>query len=236
MYVYQKKETINTKKMASGSGTHILALPFPLQGHINPMLQLCKTLITKGIRVTLVTTVFISSSLQIQASTTSNLINIETIPDAATTTSEGDVYQVFINNFKETITQGLPRLIEKHKQSSYPAKAIVYDSVLPWTLDIAHQLGLKGAVLFTQPCTVCSIFYHMKQGTLKIPNEDEGSDIMLPAMPPLKLKDLPSLIYDIGAYTALFNLLIDQFSTYRDADWRLFNTFDKLEDEVGLIY
>ncbi|KAL2507174.1 UDP-glycosyltransferase 74E2 [Forsythia ovata] len=211
--------------------THILALPFPLQGHINPMLQLCKTLVTKGFHVTLVTTVSISLSLQMQASTTSNLIDIETIPDA-TNTSEGDMYQVFINNFKAAITQGLPQLIEKHKQSSYPAKAIVYDSVLPWTLDIAHQLGLKGAVLFTQPCTVCSIFYHIQQGTLKITTEDDGSDISLPAMPLLRLRDLPSLIYDKGPYTTLLGLLVDQFSTFQEADWRLFNTFDKLEDEI----
>ena len=33
---------------------HILVLPYPIQGHINPMLQFSKRLASKGPRVTLV--------------------------------------------------------------------------------------------------------------------------------------------------------------------------------------
>ncbi|KAL2513776.1 UDP-glycosyltransferase 74E2 [Forsythia ovata] len=51
-------------------------------------------------------------------------------------------------------------------------------------------------------------------------------------MPLLKLRDLPSLIYDKGAHTTLVDLLLDQFSTFQEADWCLFNTFDELEDEI----
>ncbi|KAL3846251.1 hypothetical protein ACJIZ3_003654 [Penstemon smallii] len=211
--------------------SHILAIPFPLQGHINPMIQLCKRLVSKTINVTLVTTASISKSIQIQA--TNNLINIETVPDSTINENEHlDIYEVFIQSFKASITTGLPEIIQKQNRNSvFHYKAILYDSLIPWTLDIAREQGLKGAVLFTQPCTVCSVFYHLGKGTLEIPH-DENTEVSLPSMPVLRLKDLPSHVYDMSSYPSLLRLLIDQFSTFEKADWRLFNTFDKLEDEI----
>ncbi|KAI3470318.1 hypothetical protein Pfo_026981 [Paulownia fortunei] len=214
------------------TNSHILAIPFPLQGHINPMVQLGNRLASKGIRVTLVTTVSISTSLQTQAGSSSNLINIETVPDSTIDDVEGlDVYEIFIRSFRAAITSGLPDIIKKYSKSGFPLKAIVYDSVIPWSLDLANEQGLKGAVLFTQPCTVSSVFYHMHKGTLEIP-PDEGSEVSLPGMPVMGLKDLPSLVYNRSSYPSLLRLLVEQFSTFEKADWRLFNTFDKLEDET----
>lgn len=217
------------------TNTHILAIPFPLQGHINPMIQLCNRLVSKGIRVSLVTTVSISTILQGQ--TGANLISIETVPDSTIDekVKNLDVYEIFIRSFRAAITSGLSDIIEKHSNSGKPLRAIVYDSVNPWILDIAHEKGLKGAVLFTQPCTVCSVFYHLHKGTLEIPPDDDGSEVSLPGMPVMGVKDLPSLVYDMNSYPSLLRLVVEQFSTFEKADWRLFNTFDKLEDEVRFI-
>ncbi|RHN47164.1 putative crocetin glucosyltransferase [Medicago truncatula] len=43
---------------------HCLVLPYPAQGHINPMLQFSKDLQHEGIRVTLVTTLYHRKTLQ----------------------------------------------------------------------------------------------------------------------------------------------------------------------------
>ncbi|KAL8483188.1 hypothetical protein ACS0TY_026024 [Phlomoides rotata] len=214
---------------------HILAIPFPLQGHINPMLQLCHRLVSKRIRVTLLTTVSISKSLEKQAQDGNNqIINIETVPDSPT--DDGveslDVYDTFIRSFRSAITRGLADIIEKHSNTSQPLRAIVYGSVIPWILDIAHEKGLKGAALFTQPCTVNAIYYHMHKGSLDISPDDDRSEVSLPGMPAMGVKDLPSLVYDVDCYSAVLKAVLEQFSTLEKADWRLFNTFDKLEDEI----
>ncbi|GFQ08009.1 UDP-glycosyltransferase 74e2 [Phtheirospermum japonicum] len=213
--------------------THILAIPFPLQGHINPLAQLCNRLSSKGIRVTFVTTVTVSETLQTKtAGSTNNLINVETVPDFTIGETEGlDVYEIYIRSFRAAITSGLSDIIEKHSKSESPVKAIVYDSGIPWVLDIAHENGLKGAVLSTQSCTVCSVFYHMHKGTLEI-SPGEGSEVTLPGMPVMDLDDLPSYVYDRGSCPSLLRFLVEQFTTFEKADWRLFNTFDKLEDEI----
>ncbi|KAK6146379.1 hypothetical protein DH2020_020248 [Rehmannia glutinosa] len=214
-----------------GTNTHVLAIPFPLQGHINPMLQLCNRLSSKGVRVTFVTTVSVSKTLQTKTGSI-NLINIETVPDFTIQEVDGlDIYEIYIRSFRASITNGISDIIKKQRDSGFPVKAIVYDSVIPWSLDIANENGLKGAVLFTQPCAVSSIFYHMHKGTLEI-SRDEGSEVLLPGMPVMGLKDLPTLVYDMNSYPSLLRLLVEQFSTFEKADWRLFNTFDKLEDEI----
>ncbi|KAH6821256.1 hypothetical protein C2S53_017386 [Perilla frutescens var. hirtella] len=213
------------------TNTHIVAIPFPLQGHINPMIQLCNRLASKGVGVTIITTVSFSSRLQRRAESLSNLlINYETVPDWTPDGVEGlDVYELFFHSFRAAITSGLPDIIVKHIKT---LRAVVYDSCVPWVLEIAHAKGLKGATLFTQPCTVTSVFYHVNKGSLVIPPEDDASEVSLPGMPLLGVKDLPSFVCSDNFYPSLLTLVVEQFSTFEQADWRLFNTFDKLEDEI----
>ncbi|KAK4382668.1 UDP-glycosyltransferase 74E2 [Sesamum angolense] len=208
--------------------THILAIPFPLQGHINPMVQLCNRLVPRRIHVTLVTTVSIGASLQIQACS-NTMITIETVPDPPIDVRENlDEYEISHRRFRAAITSGLPGIIRKQRDAGLHFKAIVYDSFIPWMLDVAHERGMKGAVLFTQPCTVCSVYYHMHKGSLEI----QRDEVSLPGMPVLGLKDLPSLVCDMSSYPSLLEVFVKQFSTFEKADWRLFNTFDKLEEEI----
>lgn len=215
------------------SNAHVLAISLPLQGHINPLIQLCHRLISKGIRVTFVTTASLSKSLQREANST-NLISVESVPDSTADEGEDlDIYEAFFRSFRASITGGLPEIIAKYSNSGEPLTAIVYDSCLPWVVEFAHEKGLKGAVLFTQPAAVCSVFYHVYKGSLGISAAAE-SEFSLPGLPVLGVKDLPSLLYDVGVYQAILNSLVEQFSTFEMADWRLFNTFDELEHEVGL--
>lgn len=215
------------------SNPHVLAIFFPLQGHVNPMIQLCNRLASKGIRVTFVTTDSHGKNLerQPQQEADSNLISIETVPDSTSDEAGIDIYEAFFRNFRAAMTSGLSEIITKYSNSGEPLTAIVYDSCLPWILDFAHEKGLKGAVLFTQPAAVCSVFYHVHKGNLEI-SPDEASEVSLPALPVMGVKDLPSFLYDVRGFGAILRCLVEQFSTFEKADWRLFNTFDKLEDEV----
>ena len=209
---------------------HILVLPYPIQGHINPMLQFSKRLASKGPRVTLVATTTISESVKAIASHT---INIEIISDGSTEsktfdTSDSDEYY---ENFRVTVSQSLTKLIETQKSSKHPPKFVVYDSVMPWALNIARELGLDGAPFFTQSGAVNAIYYHGYKGTLKLPLEEPT--VSLPSMPLLGANDLPSFMADTGTYRALFSTLLNQLSNIDEANWIFCNTVYELEDEVG---
>jgi pathogen-inducible salicylic acid glucosyltransferase len=85
-------------------------------------------------------------------------------------------------------------------------------------------------MLFTQSCAVDNIYYHVYKGVLKLPLSE--TEIFLPGSPPLQPQDMPSFIYDLGSYSAYFDMLVGQFSNVDKADWLLVNTFYELEEEV----
>ncbi|KAF8391757.1 hypothetical protein HHK36_021991 [Tetracentron sinense] len=208
---------------------HVLVFPFPAQGHINPMLQFSKRLTSKGIKVTLATTIFITKSMQPQVGS----VAVESISDGfddGDGTREAGGIDAYLKRFEAVGSRTLSELIEKQDISGYPINCLVYDSVMPWALDLVKPLGIAGASFFTQSCAVDVIYYHVHQGLLRIPVE--GPTISLPGIPLLGIHDLPSFVYAQGSYPSLQSLVLKQFSNFEKADWLLFNTFDKLEEEV----
>ncbi|XP_044498709.1 mogroside IE synthase-like [Mangifera indica] len=208
--------------------THILTIPFPAQGHINPMLQLSKRLASKNLRVTLVTTT--SSRFTIQGLAETSSIKIEPISDGFETGVTLQNANEYSKRFRVVFPQSLAKLVEKYECSGCPVKFIVYDSAIPWMLDVARGFGLDGAPFFTQPWAVNAIYYHFHQGKLEFPVK--GSVVSLPAMPPLGIDDLPSFISEPGSYPSFLDAVLNQFSNIHEPKWTLCNTFLELEDEV----
>ncbi|RVW74702.1 UDP-glycosyltransferase 74E1 [Vitis vinifera] len=94
---------------------------------------------------------------------------------------------------------------------------------MPWAQDVATRLGLDGAAFFTQSCAVSVIYYLVNQGALNMPLEGEVAS--MPWMPVLCINDLPSIIDGKSSDTTALSFLLK-------VKWILFNTYDKLEDEV----
>ncbi|KAF7146045.1 hypothetical protein RHSIM_Rhsim04G0101700 [Rhododendron simsii] len=103
---------------------------------------------------------------------------------------------------------------------------------MPFCLDVARKLGIKGAPFFTQACAVSALYYHYNEGNLKIGNHLGTTSFSMPAMPVMEIGDLPSLIQDRDLYPVFLSQMVNQFSNFQKADWLLVNTFDKLEEEV----
>lgn len=255
----------------------ILVFPFPGQGHMCPMLQLSKRLAAKGLRVTVVAAISAANSIQqtppahahahAQAAT-ANSFQVEFISDGSELEEKkSKTLDEAVERFESVATQTLTQLIiniqnqNKNTSSSDGAssvplklKLVIYDSGMPWVLDIARQLGIDGAPFFTQSCAVASIYHRFREGAFKLsttttptPSSLDGDSeaaahgstsppstdtIVLPSMPPLKLNDLPSFLCDTNSYAVLCKNTLNQFSNFREAKWQLYNTFDTLEPEV----
>ncbi|XP_044498150.1 mogroside IE synthase-like [Mangifera indica] len=211
-----------------GKETHILTIPIPAQGHVNPMLQLSKRLASKRLKVTLVTTT--SSPLTIRDLAETSSIKIETISDGFDALVTLENFDEYIECFRVVFPQSLAKLLEKLAYSGSPVKFIVYDSHIPWMLDVARGFGLDGAPFFTQPWAVNAIYYHFDHGKLQFPVK--GSVVSLPSMPPLGIDDLPSFISEPGSYPSCLNSVLNQFSNIHEPKWILCNTFLELEEKV----
>nr|K7NBW3.1 RecName: Full=Mogroside IE synthase; AltName: Full=UDP-glycosyltransferase 74AC1 [Siraitia grosvenorii]AEM42999.1 UDP-glucosyltransferase [Siraitia grosvenorii]6L8Z_A Chain A, Glycosyltransferase [Siraitia grosvenorii]6L90_A Chain A, Glycosyltransferase [Siraitia grosvenorii] len=209
--------------------THILVFPFPSQGHINPLLQLSKRLIAKGIKVSLVTTLHVSNHLQLQGAY-SNSVKIEVISDGSEDRLETDTMRQTLDRFRQKMTKNLEDFLQKAMVSSNPPKFILYDSTMPWVLEVAKEFGLDRAPFYTQSCALNSINYHVLHGQLKLP--PETPTISLPSMPLLRPSDLPAYDFDPASTDTIIDLLTSQYSNIQDANLLFCNTFDKLEGEI----
>ncbi|KAF5466510.1 hypothetical protein F2P56_016428 [Juglans regia] len=207
---------------------HVLALPYPSQGHINPLLQFSKRLASKGLKATVATTVFIYNAMEPHNSPGGS-VQFETISDGY---DEGGFLQAesihaYLTRMEARGSKTLSDLILKHKDTANPIDCIIYDASLPWALEVAKMFGLPGAAFFTQACAVNFIYYQAHHGLLKLPIS--STPISIPGFPLLDLEDMPSFISVSGSYPAYFALLLNQFSNTDKADWVLVNTFYELE-------
>ncbi|XP_071931809.1 UDP-glycosyltransferase 74G1-like [Coffea arabica] len=215
--------------MMNSTKVHVLVLPYPAQGHINPLLQFCKRLVAKGVKTTFVNSVFISKSIPADPK---SAINFEAISDGhdeggyAAAESTG----AYLEKLATFGSKKLADLIRKLEDKGEPVQAVIYDSLLTWALDVAKQFGLVTASFFTQTCAVNSIYYNVYHGLLPVPLSD--SPISLPGLPLLQPKETPSFVYLPDSSPAFLHLLVNQFSNIDQADWVILNNFHKLEEDA----
>ncbi|KAM5548284.1 mogroside IE synthase [Rosa sericea] len=241
------------------SQSHVLVFPFPVQGHMNPMVQFAKRLVSKGLKVTVVTTISAKHKFQAAPERLRSFgFDLELISDGSEFVHRPESMDESTERFTRVTTQTLADLITRIKNkskskkkngtstphrddhdddasSSYPElKFLVYHSGMPWALDIARQHGIDGAPFFTNSSSVVAIYKHFLQGALKIPSENDRSTttLSLPSMPPLGFADLPSFLRDVDSYPAYLELTLSQYSNIGTLKWLFICTFEKLEEEV----
>ncbi|XP_019104191.2 UDP-glycosyltransferase 74E2 [Beta vulgaris subsp. vulgaris] len=219
-------------------GAHILVLPYPLQGHINPMLQFSKRLASKGLQVTVIITSSLSNQLLTpQTNFTSSPLEFLRIFDGFEGEPIKDDIEAYLEHLKVCISESLFELLKHYKQNNtslHPTpKMVIYDAFMPWILEVVRKCGLEGAPFFTQSCVVNTIYYHAYNGDLS--TSLRGSDLVsLPSVGSLlRVDDLPSFVSTPSLYpVALVKLLLDQFSNLKELNCLFVNTMDMLEIEV----
>ncbi|KAK7839677.1 udp-glycosyltransferase 74b1 [Quercus suber] len=207
---------------------HVVVLPYPSQGHINPLLQFAKRLASKGVKATIATTRYTLMSI-----CTAN-VGVEPISDGFDESGFAQAKNVdlFLKSFKANGSRTLSELIQKFQDSGSPVSCVVYDSFFPWALDVAKQHGIYGAPFFTNSATVSHIFCLIHHGKLSLPLKLETTPLLIPGLPPLNFPDLPSFLKLPESYPAYLAMKLSQFSNLDMADWIFSNTFEELEAEV----
>ncbi|KAL2349363.1 hypothetical protein Fmac_003363 [Flemingia macrophylla] len=208
---------------------HVVVLPYPAQGHINPLLQFAKRLASKGVKATVATTHYTAASIAAPN------ITVETISDGF---DEGGIAQtnndvrLFLSSFKTNGSRTLSHLLRNHHHTATPVTCIVYDSFFPWALDVAKHHGVCAAAFFTNSAAVCSVFCRIHHGLIRVPVDQQDLPLRVPGLPPLERDALPSFVRFPESYPAYMAMKLSQFSNVNQAHWIFVNTFQHLEAEV----
>ncbi|MBA0774590.1 hypothetical protein Gotri_009791 [Gossypium trilobum] len=213
---------------------HVVAIPYPGRGHVNPMMNLCKLLCSKtpNIVISFVVTEewlgFISSD--------DKPVNVRfrTIPNVIP--SEFDR----ANNFPAFIAAVLTKMEAPFEELldrlELPVAAIIADTYVAWTVRVGQRRNIPVASLWTMSASVFSIFHHFN---LLVQNHhfpadlsEQGNDRVdyIPGLTPICLADLPTILY--GSDRQVLHHALDCVSSVPKAQYLLFTTVYELEFQV----
>jgi len=149
---------------------HAVLIPYPVQGHINPLLKLAKLLHLKGFHITFVNTEYnhkrLLESRGPNAFDGFTDFNFETIPDGLTPMEgDGDVTQSVRNNFLQPFGELLAKLHDSATAGLVPpVTCLIADCLLPFTIQAAEEYALP-IILFC-PASACSFLSALHFRTL----------------------------------------------------------------------
>ncbi|KAL0339885.1 UNVERIFIED_CONTAM: UDP-glucosyltransferase [Sesamum radiatum] len=160
--------TMDEKKAKANERAHCLILPYPSQGHINPMLQFAKRLSHKRLKITLALTRFLLKTIK---GLSGGSISIGSISDGFDEggRAQAKTQEEYLARFQQVGRETLMELLQALADSGSPVDCVVYDPFIPWVLDLAKGSGLLAAAFLTQSCSVGCIYHRVYCGELKVP-------------------------------------------------------------------
>ncbi|KAI5355606.1 hypothetical protein L3X38_008501 [Prunus dulcis] len=237
--------------VASKEKPHAVFVPFPAQGHINPMLQLAKLLNYKGFHITFVNTEFNHKRmLESQGSHALDGLpsfRFETIPDGLPP-ADADARRnlpLVCDSTSKTCLAPFEALLTKLNSSpdSPPVTCIVADGVSSFTLDAAEHFGIPEVLFWTT--SACGLmgyvqYYRLiEKGLTPFKDAKDFANGYLdteidwiPGMKDVRLKDMPSFIRTTDPNDIMLHYMVSETERSKKASAIILNTFDALEQEV----
>jgi UDP:flavonoid glycosyltransferase YjiC (YdhE family) len=140
---------------------HIVAIPFPGRGHVNPMMVLCRQLIARGIHVTFVVTEEWLGLIKSLDPLPPPELNIMTIPNCIPSEhGRAKDHTGFIKAVYTKMTEPFEELLD---QLELAPRAIIADTYLPWVVEVGDQRGIPVCSLFPMSAAFFSVLLHFER-------------------------------------------------------------------------
>ncbi|KAL2239214.1 UDP-glycosyltransferase 87A1-like [Sesamum indicum] len=212
---------------------HVVAMPYPGRGHINPMLNLCKLVAESSgdIFITVVVTEewlgFIGSMDKppnISFAAIPNVVPSELV-------RSDDVYG-FAMAVLTKMEEPFDRLLDELRLP--PPVLIIADGLLPWAAEVAGRRNIPLAYMWPMSASVYTVFYHVdllvQNGHFPVDLSVNGDAVVdyIPGLSPVRLADLPTILRDQETTSMLQKILPNESK----AKFLVFTSIDALESQV----
>ncbi|KAL8100213.1 7-deoxyloganetin glucosyltransferase-like [Apium graveolens] len=230
---------------------HAVCIPFPAQGHINPMLKLAMLLHHKGFHITFVNTEFNHNRL-LKSRGPKSLDGLpgfcfETIPDGLPPSDENatqDPLSLCLSTQKNCLLP-LRRLLKKFDGSSSsrpPVSCIIQDGIMSFAIVAAKEIGVPSVCFRTSPATILLLNKYYREFEEKglLPSKDGTSKMdqlnntvnWIPGIRSIQIKDIPSFFHTTDPNDPMVQFEISETERCITASAIIFNSFDILESDV----
>ncbi|CAM6098823.1 unnamed protein product [Calypogeia fissa] len=219
------------------AAAHVLAIPYPIQGHINPMLRFTTRLAEKGIRVSFICYEdsipdFRSSSGATDASSALQTSGFRFVTVQRPTVEAPAIVNELRSPF-EPIMEKFTR--DKNTGIAGGPTCIISDMFLPWTCDVAETLQIPrhtlvpSGVIFARYMQGSLVYFD--RGQFQISKMDGKLvefdwPLCIPGLPPLEFHELDFIHRD---FTSSFRQAVESMMKSAGV---LVNSFLELEEKV----
>lgn len=235
----------------SAEKPHAVCLPFPAQGHVNPMMHLCKLLHSKGFHITFVLTEFNRNRLIRSKGPDSvkNLpgFNFETIPDGMPPSNPNATQGIteLLYYTKKHSLAPLRELLAKLNSTEGlpPVSCMISDGIMCFAIQAAREMGIPEVQFWT--ASTCGLLGYLQFGELVergiFPLKDKSCITngylnthldWIKGMKNMRLRDMPSFVRSTDPKDIAFNRWLEEGQDNLTSDAILINTFVEFEEEV----
>ncbi|KAL6979049.1 7-deoxyloganetin glucosyltransferase [Sarracenia purpurea var. burkii] len=179
-------ESVQKDQSGAGPGCHVVAMPYPGRGHINPMLNFCNLIASTNhhILVTFVVTEEWFDFLNSEAKPPN--VRFSTIPNVIP--SEIGRGVDFPGFFEATLTkleEPFERLLDRLDPST--PSVIIYDTFLMWAVDVGNRRNIPVASFWSMQASVFTVFHHFD---LLVKNDHFPANVSeVPKSPDVQVQD-----------------------------------------------
>nr|QHQ74405.1 uridine diphosphate glycosyltransferase-3 [Stylosanthes guianensis] len=161
----------------SPTQTHVLAYPFPSSGHLIPLLDLCKALVSRGINVTVLVT---PSNQPLVPSNYSPLLQTIVLPKIQFPNPNQNRLVAMVTFMRQN---HYPILLDWAKSHPLPPKAIISDFFLGWTHYLALDLHVPRLVFSPSGAFALSVSFSLWGDPPQIEKNNNDDVVSLPKLP-----------------------------------------------------
>eukprot|EP00262_Sarcandra_glabra_P017171 TRINITY_DN57_c0_g1_i3.p1 TRINITY_DN57_c0_g1~~TRINITY_DN57_c0_g1_i3.p1 ORF type:complete len:481 (-),score=55.83 TRINITY_DN57_c0_g1_i3:81-1523(-) len=232
---------------------HLICIPCPAQGHVNPVMKLAKLFHSRGCYITFVNTEFNHKRLLRSRGPESMKglqdFRFETIPDGLPPSDRDGTQDVpalsdsTSKNCSVPLRNLIAKLNDRSSSDTPQVTCILTDGVMTFAVGVAKELRLPAVLFWTASACGFMGYFHYQQLIERglIPLKDESCLTngyldtridWIPGMTNIRLRDFPSFIQTTDPNDIMLNFFINEIQRAFQASAIIFNTFDELEGEV----
>ncbi|KAF7849590.1 hypothetical protein BT93_L0570 [Corymbia citriodora subsp. variegata] len=210
---------------------HVVAIPYPGRGHINPMMNLCKLLASMAPDI-LITFVVTEEWLGVVGSEPKpDAVRFASIPNVIPSERvRAENFPGFLEAVMTKMEAPVEQLLDRLEP---PVTTILADTYLFWAVRIGNKRKIPVGSFWTMAVSVFSVFHHfdllVQNNHFPIDLAERGDELVdyIPGLSPTRLVDLPTFFEGRGRVTV--GRALEGFSWMPKAQYIISTAFYELE-------
>ncbi|TYI34957.1 hypothetical protein ES332_A03G044100v1 [Gossypium tomentosum] len=229
----------------SSQKSHVIFIPYPLQGHVIPSVNLAIKLASKGFTITFINTHAvhhqtakahpdIGSDIFAKVRESGLDIRYATVSDGLPVEFDRSLnHDQFMASLLHEFSAHVDEVVSRIVGSGEKVHCLIADTFFVWPSKIAKKFGLLYVSYWTEPALVFTLYYHLdllrENGHFGQQECREDTIKYIPGVEAVEPRDMMSYLQDTDTTSVCHQIIFNAFQDAKNADFVLCNTVQDLE-------